>query len=123
MPNATNTLNRIWLGKCPRCHKGDIFKYPLNKISHFATMHSECPVCNASFNPEPGFYFGALFVSYAFTVAIMVAVWLVLYVLVNPADWIYGVALVAGAVLFSPLSFRLSRVLWLYWFGGHKPNS
>ncbi|TXI70544.1 MAG: DUF983 domain-containing protein [Cyclobacteriaceae bacterium] len=123
MPNATNTFNRIWLGKCPRCHKGNIFKYPITKVSRFAAMHNECPVCKASFNPEPGFYFGALFVSYAFTVAIMVAVWLALYVLVNPSDWIYGVALVTGAVLFSPVSFRLSRVLWLYWFGGHKHNS
>ena len=86
-------------------------------------MHNECPVCKASFNPEPGFYFGALFVSYAFTVAIMVAVWLALYVLANPPDWVYATALVLGAVLFSPISFRLSRVLWLFWFGGHRSNS
>lgn len=123
MSAATNTLNHIWSGKCPRCRKGDIFKYPLKKVSHFAAMHTECPVCSASFSPEPGFYFGALFVSYAFTVAIMVAVWLVLYIFFNPADWIYGLALVSGAVLFSPISFRISRVLWLYWFGGHQRNS
>lgn len=123
MPAATNTLNHIWSGKCPRCRKGDIFKYPLKKISHFAAMHTECSVCSVSFSPEPGFYFGALFVSYAFTVAIMVAVWLVLYIFFNPADWIYGLALVSGAVLFSPITFRLSRVLWLYWFGGYQRNS
>lgn len=118
-----NMLSHIWSGKCPRCHKGDIFKYPLSQLTHFAAMHKECPVCGASFVPEPGFYYGAMFISYTFTVAIMVAVWLVLYVFVNPSDWVYGLALVLGAALFSPISFRLSRVLWLYWFGGHKHNS
>ncbi|MCW5911884.1 MAG: DUF983 domain-containing protein [Cyclobacteriaceae bacterium] len=120
MPGETNTLSSIWHARCPRCRKGNIFKHRLVQFTRFAAMNSECPVCKASFNPEPGFYFGAMFVSYAFTVAIMVAVWLALYVLADPADWIYGIGLVVGAVVFSPLSFRLSRVLWLYWFGGHK---
>ncbi|MBX2896147.1 MAG: DUF983 domain-containing protein [Cyclobacteriaceae bacterium] len=86
-------------------------------------MNTRCPVCAAAFTPEPGFYFGALFVSYAFTVAIMVAVWLILYLVFNPADWVYGLALVSGAILFSTISFRLSRVLWLYWFGGLQRKS
>lgn len=115
------TLKSIWLCKCPRCRKGNIFVYPLSNITRFVSMHQECPVCKASFSPEPGFYFGALFVSYAFTVAIMVAVWVALYVLVDPVeDWVYGVALVSATVLFAPIIFRLSRTLWLYWFGGHK---
>jgi uncharacterized protein (DUF983 family) len=123
MPAASSTFNHIWSGKCPRCRQGDIFQYPLPKVTHFAAMHTRCPVCAAAFTPEPGFYFGALFVSYAFTVAILVAVWLILYIFFNPADWVYGLALVAGAVLFSPISFRLSRVLWLYWFGGLQRKS
>jgi len=72
--------------------------------------------------PEPGFYFGALFVSYAFNVAIMTAVFVILYVLVKPPDWVYGASLVLVSILFIPISFRYSRILFLYWFGGlqHK---
>lgn len=30
-------------------------------------MHTECPVCGQKFEPEPGFYYGAMFISYIFT--------------------------------------------------------
>jgi uncharacterized protein (DUF983 family) len=105
-------------GKCPRCGEGDIFVYPLAKISRFSVMHVNCEKCGAPFEPEPGFYYGSLFVSYAFNVAIMAILWLVLYFTINPADWVYGVALVAVSILFIPFSFRYSRILFLYWFGG-----
>lgn len=88
-------------------------------------MHANCPVCGVSLTPEPGFYFGALYVSYAFTVALMVATWLLFYLLIQPPDWVYGTSLVVSCTLSIPFSFRYSRVLFLYWFGGnayrHQP--
>jgi hypothetical protein len=84
----------------------------------FAQMNVQCPVCEITLTPEPGFYFGALYISYAFTVALMVATWLALHVLVNPPEWVYGTVLVLSCVLFIPFTFRYSRVLFLYWFGG-----
>ena len=105
-------------GKCPRCNQGNIFKYPFSRITKFAEMNPECSNCHASFMPEPGFYFGALFVSYAFNVTIMAAVFVILYVFVKPPDWVYGTSLVVVSVLFIPISFRYSRILFLYWFGG-----
>jgi uncharacterized protein (DUF983 family) len=110
--------NAVWRGKCPRCHKGDIFKYPFSKISKFASMNSQCPQCGASFTPEPGFYFGALFVSYAFNVALLVAVSIILYLFIKPPDWVYGVSLIVASILSIPFIFRYSRILFLYWFGG-----
>jgi hypothetical protein len=71
-----------------------------------------------AFTPEPGFYFGALYVSYAFTIVFFAAIWLILYWLFDPADWVYGVAIVSASILFIPFSFRYSRILFLYWFGG-----
>lgn len=81
-------------------------------------MNEHCPVCEAPFIPEPGFYFGALFVSYAFNVAILVAVTLILYFTTDPPTWVYGLGLVIASILFIPFSFRYSRILFLYWFGG-----
>lgn len=81
-------------------------------------MNQHCPHCGVSFEPEPGFYFGAMFVSYAFSVALLIAIWLVLYLVWNPSDGVYVVVITLGAVLFTPMSFRMSRVFWLYWFGG-----
>ncbi len=111
-------LTALSQGRCPRCRKGDIFKYPLIHILKFGEMNDTCSSCGAGFMPEPGFYFGALYVSYAFTVALFVAVWLVLRVLFNPPEWVYVASIIGSAVLFIPISFRYSRILFLYWFGG-----
>ena len=83
-------------------------------------MDTECSVCGASFEPEPGFYFGAMFVSYALNVVLFVIVGLTLYFLFHPSDVVYVVTIGLAALLFTPVFFRLSRILFLYWFGGHR---
>jgi Protein of unknown function (DUF983) len=94
-----------------------MFSKPLLSF-RFAEMNPICQHCGISLMPEPGFYFGALYVSYAFTIALLISTWAVLYFFFNPPDWVYGMALVASCVLTIPFSFRYSRVLFLYWFGG-----
>lgn len=105
-------------GKCPACREGDIFKYPLKRITHFAEMHRNCLQCGSTFEPEPGFYFGAMFVSYALSVVLFIVIWLTLYIFWDPSDMVYVSIIGIGAMLFTPISFRVSRVLFLYWFGG-----
>lgn len=119
-----NLKAAIWQGKCPRCRQGSIFKFPLRKLTKFSMMNSACPSCGASFEPEPGFYFGAMFVSYALNVVLFISVGLVLYFLFEPSDVIYVSVIGVTALLFTPFFFRVSRVLFLYWFGGYHydPN-
>lgn len=105
-------------GKCPRCGKGAIFTYPLSHFSKFSVMNSRCSNCEAPFEPEPGFYFGALYVSYGFNIMLLIGIWAILYFTIDPAMWVYGVSLVVASFLFIPISFRLSRILFLRWFGG-----
>ena len=81
-------------------------------------MNHTCDKCEATFEPEPGFYFGAMYVSYALTCAIFATVSFTLYYFGNPPEWVYIVAVVVSAILFIPISFRYSRILFLYWFGG-----
>lgn len=85
-------------------------------------MNDSCEKCAANFDPEPGFYFGAMFVSYAINVAIFISAWLVLYIFFNPDDWVYVITISVAALVATPLTFRFSRVLWLHWFGGIKPD-
>jgi uncharacterized protein (DUF983 family) len=113
-----NLLTAIGQGRCPRCREGYIFKYPLSQFRKFSAMNATCPVCGASFEPEPGFYFGALYVSYGFTVTLFFLVWITLHFLFDPPEWIYYISFITTAALFIPISFRYSRILFLYWFGG-----
>jgi len=106
------------LNKCPRCGRGNVFKYGALSF-RFTEMHDYCPECNASFEPEPGFYFGAMFISYAFTVAIMFITWLPLWLFLKPSNSIYIYSFLGSVLIATPFSYRYSRLIWLYWFGGH----
>jgi hypothetical protein len=110
----------LFSGKCPACREGDIFKYPITKLAYFSDMHGHCPVCGASFEPEPGFYFGAMFITYAFNVVLLTVFGLTIYRFTDLPEITYIVLIALLAILCTPFSFRASRILWLYWFGGHR---
>ena len=56
--------------RCPRCRQGKLYKNPNPfHLKEMVEMNKECPVCKQDFVIEPGFYFGATYVSYAFMLA------------------------------------------------------
>ncbi len=112
-------------GKCPACRQGDVFKYPVSRISHFAEMNPTCPVCHSSFEREPGFYYGAMFITYAFNAALVIAVGLAMFYFLELSDLASLIVIALLSVLMTPFSFRFSRIIWLYWFGGlrYDPDS
>ena len=114
-------LYSIFKMKCPSCHEGDFFTtknaYNLKKV---AEMHPRCPVCNQSYEPEPNFYYGSMYVSYAYTVALFVAIMVLVKGILGYNIW---VALgVLAVILFAawPYLFRLSRITWLNLFVKYK---
>lgn len=108
-------------GKCPQCHTGDIFKYPISgHLWKFNQMNTECPHCKVRLEPEPGFYQGAMYVGYGFTMICIILVSIVLYATNYASEWLYIGVIVALLVLFIPLNYRYSRIIYLYMFGGIK---
>jgi hypothetical protein len=86
-------------------------------------MYSSCPHCQLSFTPEPGFYFGAMFVSYAINTALFIASWITLTLVYPSYSLMLLLGLLVGIVLLSlPLSFRLSRSIWLALFVQYDPH-
>lgn len=77
-------------------------------------MNERCEVCGQSFDPEPGFYFGAMFVSYGVNTALFVGVWVLLTLLVDDYS-LSTLLLLLGltVIVFLPLTFRLSRSIWI----------
>lgn len=53
--------------QCPRCHEGDMYPTATFSFKQPFEMHDRCPHCNQNFMPEPGFYYGAMFISYIWT--------------------------------------------------------
>jgi len=114
-----STLTGILNQRCPRCRKGPLFTYSAFNLAHFTEMPAACPVCGQAYEPEPGFYWGAMYISFAFSTGIMLVVGLAVYYLLgDPDTWVYTAAVAVVALLFTPLSLRYSRTLMLYLFGG-----
>lgn len=119
IPNSpkVSAVKAVFTGRCPVCREGAVFSHAWFSPK-FTDNHKHCPVCNTNFEPEPGFFYGAMYVSYSFNVATVVAVSLFIYVLFNPeSPWWYIGAVIGVTLGTLPFMFRLSRMLWMYWFG------
>lgn len=119
MPEVSTT-EAILKAKCPRCHRGNIFRHPLVHKG-FSQTHKVCPHCGFMYEREPGFFLGAMYISYVFSVAILLGTSFVLYFgFGDPPFWAYLTGILGVTILFIPVSFRYSRVLYLYAFGGAR---
>ncbi|HZY78577.1 MAG TPA: DUF983 domain-containing protein [Cyclobacteriaceae bacterium] len=112
-------LYSILHNKCPRCQEGQFFiNSPLSP--RFAQMNKVCPVCGLDFFPEPAYYIGAMYVSYAIQVAVIVGVYLILKFTGNPSMWTYGLWVTIASLVIVPWNFRLSRLGWINLFYNFK---
>lgn len=105
--------------RCPHCHAGKLFSHPALDLRHFTDMPAACPVCGQGYEPEPGFYWGAMYISYAFVVPVVLAVGLLVYFVGHDPDtWVYVAAVTVVVLALTPLLFRYARAVMLYAFGG-----
>jgi uncharacterized protein (DUF983 family) len=114
--------------RCPRCREGKIFTHPWWRVAQFSRMHEHCPHCGLRYETEPGLFFGAMFISYAVSVGIMVGMGALVYVLFDDPDniWLYYILPITVVSLIAvPFNFRISRVLMLHLFAGvpYDPTS
>ena len=100
------------LCKCPRCRQSNVFKHSIFHITKFTDTNLECSVCKLDYMPEPGFFFGAMYWSYAMIVGFIITLSIVFYAF-NIFDYAI-VAIPVGIIVMLPLIFRYSRMLMLY---------
>jgi len=109
-------FSALWLAKCPRCRRGNVFT---NRMYGFKAqkINEYCPHCGLKFEREPGFFYVAMFVSYALNVAQMIALCLATYLVTGNMEspWLYISVVLAGVFLFAPFNYRYSRIALLYW--------
>lgn len=103
--------------KCPRCQEGDFFIYknPYN-LKKFDKMNDSCSVCHESFEKEPGFYQGAMYVNYALSIAAGVGWFILVYIFYGFDPAIFVISFSVVLVLLLPLMFRIGRLLWINFF-------
>ena len=105
-------LRAILHGRCPRCHEGAIFRVPVWR--GYLAMHERCPVCGLKFEREPGYFLGAMYVSYLVSIPPVLALMLIFW---RVLAWRFDLAVVGAFVAYLPLVpvvTRAARVVWMH---------
>lgn len=110
-------LYSIILMKCPKCHEGRFFvNHPYN-LSKTGETLKECSVCGQNYSPEPGFYFGAMYVSYALGVALFVTIWASSNLFFdNVSVWTQIGLIISFSILLMPWLYSTSKIIWANFF-------
>ena len=117
---------------CPRCQEGKLFIKKSAYSKGMTEMYKRCPNCGEPFEREPGFYYGAAYVSYGLTIALWVAVLVAL--IVFDAVGLIDFSIMENPVLFLsigiglllvllPLLYRLSRAIWINFFVKYREDA
>jgi len=111
-------------GKCPKCHEGDFFAHTFSfHPSKALKLNENCSHCNLKYMIEPSFFYGAMYINYAITVALSVAVFIISKVFIGTTLLQSFGAIVVSLLVLAPLNLRFSRILWIHMFVSYEENT
>lgn len=95
--------------RCPRCCEGKIY-------AHGMQMNDRCPHCNLLFEREPGYFLGALYISYGIaSIFLLLGLWLFSSIFPDlDLGWVVLIA-IACFIPFVPIVTRYARVVWIFY--------
>lgn len=110
-------LYSIFRFKCPQCQEGEFFVSHPYDLKRIGDIHEHCSHCGLKYSKEPGFYYGAMYVSYALGVALFVTLWTSFNLFLPQASvytqlWVITIA----TVVLSPYLYALSKIIWANMF-------
>lgn len=118
------SLKAVWNYRCPKCRHNEsaLFKKPFQMTSPL-DMNRECRFCGQNFEPEPGYYYGAMFLSYIISSFLLLPIALILVFYFNWSDFqtMAFIILLGGLIFFRIL--RMSRSLWIHMMVRYKPEA
>ena len=99
--------------KCPQCQEGNAFETGSWSFKKSFEMKETCECCGLDYFPEPGYYYGAMFISYIWTgwfSLLFVAIfhWLLKW----SQEVAFGLLILFLVVNFVYI-FRISRMMWI----------
>ena len=108
MEGKTSRFQAILKLRCPRCLDGEVF-YGL------WGMYRYCTRCQLRYEREPGYFLGAMYISYGMAMLLSAPLLLVLVIFGGLSIRMFLFVLLLLLFLLSPPLFRYSRILWMHW--------
>lgn len=114
----------ILKNKCPRCHEGAFFKYPVSfNFNKVTRLHDTCSKCGLKYMMEPSFFFGAMYVNYGLAVGLFVGVFIIAKLLFGMSILHSFISIIIVSIILTPVTLRLSRIIWINLFIHYTKNS
>lgn len=110
-------LYSIFKMKCPRCHEGEFFVSTPYNLRKAGDIHEHCDKCGLKYEKEPGFYYGAMYVSYALGVALFVTLWVSMNLFFENVSTGWQIfIIIAVTIILTPYLYALSKIIWANFF-------
>jgi uncharacterized protein (DUF983 family) len=109
---AISTIRDIFNYRCPRCRVGQIYNHSI--FIGFPKMYESCSTCHLRYDREPGYFLGAMYISYGLALPLVALIAVLLW---KFTGWGVGKTMIWTVVLilpFVPSITFLARVLWIY---------
>ena len=92
--------------KCPQCGESKLFH-------HWVLMYPKCEHCGLTYEREPGYFLGSIYVNYGLTALTSTVAYIVFHFIMGYPNWWVMPPLVAFCILFPILFFPFARAYWL----------
>lgn len=108
----TSLWKALIQAKCPRCRRGKMFK----PGGIWKKMYDQCSHCGLHYERHPGYFYVAMYVSYALSVAELITFTVAIIIFSGGSD---NIALYLGIIipaifLLAPINYKYSRVIHMY---------
>lgn len=118
MMSKTSKFSAMLHCKCPKCRRGSVFTGSMYGWD-IQRVKVVCGHCAQKFEIEPGYFFTAMYISYAMNVIEMILLGFLTWYTIGPLTdenfYTYLSIFFLGAIVFYPFNFRYSRIILLHW--------
>ena len=121
--NIGGIILNIFSMRCPRCHGDTLFETKLWELKKMLTMKEQCGDCGQPFELEPGFYWGAMYVAYGISSAIILGTFIILRFVIGYTMMQSYIAVCILILFLIPYVFRLARSLWIHLYVKYDPKA
>jgi uncharacterized protein (DUF983 family) len=122
MPSKPSILSSLFGFRCPICRRGDLFPTGSFSFDKPFQQYEHCPKCGSSFFPEPGFYYGAMFISYIGSGFFCLGFVMLLHWVLGWSMLTSFLALLTVVALLFVWWFRFSRSLYFHIVTKYRPE-
>ena len=111
-----NFILNVYNEKCPKCGNGYVFKQNVS-LFNLPVMNDVCEKCNYRYDREPGYFLGAMYLSYGFAILEGIITFFILNYSFPLLSTFYTTLIVLLVMtILGRKNYKLSRVLYIHIF-------